>query len=271
MGDEQQAIARNFQYFINAFINKGADFKMAITTTDTTNSYNGNITCGYDYYLRKTNVCGTPGNISSDELIYKLSAEAASYDLNDFIDDFMKYIYVGARGSGTERGLKATSSFLSKYNQTFLRDDAFFAVIVVSDEQDQSSDTVANYVNFIRSHKANEGMAKIYSIVAKTATSSNTIGSRYMEASELTGGIHDDIKKDFYDTLLNIGGSIIELLDSFALAQGPYAGTEIIVKVDGIVMNSGWTFNAENNSIKFNEGSIPAEGSIITIDYYVQL
>ena len=41
MRDEQRALGDNFEAFINEFVKKDIDFKMAITTTDTTRNNNG--------------------------------------------------------------------------------------------------------------------------------------------------------------------------------------------------------------------------------------
>ena len=138
MRDEQEALARNFQYFIDEFMQKNVDFKMAITTTDTGSSYNGRITCGVNSWggtLVCDNSNATP---SSNELVDMLSAPAAQNDLQNFIDDFMHYIYVGVRGSGRERGLHTMEQFIMRYGQNYMRSDAYFAVIILSDEQDQS-------------------------------------------------------------------------------------------------------------------------------------
>jgi len=273
MSDEQLALARNFQFFINEFIQKNVNFKMGITTTDTTSAYKGQMTCGTyrkQGYGDKTLICdNNKSNVSSDELVERLSSNAAANNINDFIDDFMNFIYVGYIGSGIEKGFLATQSFLNSYT-TFLRNDAYLAVIVLSDEQDQSSGSVQSYVDFIRSKKTNAGFAKIYSIITTVNESGVTRGTRYMEASTMTGGSWHNIKEDFYDILVDIGGKIVELINNFSISESPY-NNEITVSVNGQVVTSGWSYNINSRTVIFAENSIPVEGSTIVITYNVQI
>ena len=88
MSNEQQALADNFSVFINNFVTKDIDFKMAITTTDS------------------SIVAGSMDDLSSDDY-----ASAPS----QFISDFQSMINVGTRGSGYEKGLKGMDDLLDSH------------------------------------------------------------------------------------------------------------------------------------------------------------
>ena len=248
MGDEQAALSYNFDVFINDFIQRDIDFQMAITTTDPRS--------------------GRSGVMKGDAS--RLTREAARADADAFKDYFKQAIQVGTRGSGSERGLQTSNDFFDNY-RSWTRDDAYLVVVYLSDEQDQSSGAVENYVNGLRSLKTQPGMVKAYSIVTQTIDPRKqweTRGTRYEEASNLTGGEIADIHQDFHTTLSNFGFKILELLDSFPLSGVP-VNTDIEISVNGQPITVGWTYDAQARVIKFDRSAIPNEGSIV-IAYYQQ-
>src|SRR5690606_10831447 len=88
MGDEQASLGWNFSSFIDEFIQKDVDFKMAITTTDVSSS------------TKK-------GRIIPDSDVLLTSIKAKENETK-FKDDFKRLIKVGINGSGAEKGLEAT-------------------------------------------------------------------------------------------------------------------------------------------------------------------
>ncbi len=248
MGDEQSALAYNFDVFINDFIQRDIDFKMAITTTDARDGYSG--------------VMKGDAN--------KLTRDAARANETQFKEDFKQMIRVGTRGSGREMGLETSKDFFDNY-RSWMRDDAYLIVVYISDEQDQSSDEVASYMNRLRGLKAQAGMVKAYSIVTQDIDPSKqweTLGTRYEEASNITGGEIANIHQDFYTTLSNFGIKILELLDSFPLSGVP-VDANIEITVNGSELQSGWVYDEQARVIRFDRSAIPSEGSIV-IAYYQQ-
>tara|TARA_R110002072_G_scaffold64203_3_gene159520 strand:- start:129807 stop:130961 length:1155 start_codon:yes stop_codon:yes gene_type:complete len=246
MGDEQSSLSYNFEAFIREFIVRDIDFTMGITTTDGRSSRAG---------LAR-------GNFSS------LTSVAAQNNEQAFINDFKNLIQVGTRGSGTEMGLHTSQRFFERY-PSFVRDDAFLVLVYVSDEEDQSSQAVQSYVDSLFSLKDKRGQLKTYSIVTKQIDPSKrweTLGDRYVEATNLTNGVSTDIHQDFYQTLTDMGGSILDLLDTFPLSGTPIDG-DIRITVNGNEVNQGWTYDSNSHSIKFDANSIPAAGSIVIAFY----
>ncbi len=250
MADEQDSLGRNFQSFIDQFLVKDIDFKMAITTTDGTSTRNGRMV----------------GDSS------KLTRASAKGNRTAFINNFTKWVKVGTSGSGVEQGLKTSTAFMDRYSSSFLRSDAFLVVVYLSDEEDQSEKKVSEYITKLQALKTNKGMVKAYSIVATkngSKSSWETAGLRYSEVSTATAGTTSDIKKDFANVLLDMGGTIVNLMDSFALNESPYQD-QIEVLVSGVKVNSGYTFNASTRSIKFDANALPAEGSKVEVRYKVK-
>lgn len=249
MSDEQSALGTNFSAFINEFITKDVDFKMAITTTDTSSSSKkGQMVSGSDT---------------------KLTSAKAKANETQFKSDFRNLVKVGVNGSGYEKGLEASEGFMQKYASSFLRPDAYLAVVILSDEEDQSAKSVAYYTDNLKSFKNEAGLVKVYSIVDVNKTNRgsgiSTGGDRYIDASVKTAGVVSDIRDDFYQSLSAMGDSIINLLDSFALAHDPVPGS-LKVYVNGELDNN-YTFDATSRSIKFDENHLPPVGAEVKVTY----
>lgn len=248
MADEQKALGENFDSFIHGFLAKDADFKMAITTTDTSSDKKkGAMVSGSDT---------------------KLTSAKAAANPTQFMTDFETLVKVGTSGSGNEKGLEATEGFMQKYASSFIRPDAYLAVVIISDEEDQSSKTVKAYTDYLKSFKANPGLVKIYTIVNTNDvnTGGNTIGHiRYQQASEQTAGTMSNIMDRFDNVLLDMGDAIVNLLDSFALGSAAVAGS-IHVYVNGSE-TTAFTYDAASHSIKFDAGNLPPVGAQVTVKY----
>jgi hypothetical protein len=255
MGDEQNSLAYNFDAFIQDFMSKEINFRMAITTTDPTKKRDGKMVC--DWHV--------------------LNSLYAAINRQNFVAMFEKCIKVGTKGSGHEKGLNAIDRFLYHYNDgnksnrndSFLREDAYLVVVIVSDEEDQSSRNVSHYIERLRSVKVNAGKVKVFSIVNTKANTEKyeSKGVRYMTASKATNGVVADIDDSFYQILKDFGYDIINLLNRFTIAH-KIANNSIIVEVNGIATTE-FTFDQITNSIKFNSGFTPAASSEIRVTYSV--
>ncbi len=249
MGNEQDALAANFKSFIDQFITKDIDFKMAITTTDASSTKNGKM-------------------VGDSSMLTRASAKG---NQSAFMNNFTKFVKVGTKGSGVEQGLRTSVSFSDRYASSFLRPDAYLAIVYISDEEDQSPLKVSEYLAKLQALKANKAMVKAYSIITVKdyGFQDETIGKRYEEVSKATGGTVGDIKQNFAPMLLDMGRRIVNLVDSFALVGTPYQNS-VEVYVSGIKIETGFTYDAVSRSIKFNADALPAEGSEIQIKYKVQ-
>lgn len=251
MADEQSALGSNFSAFIDEFITKDVDFKMGITTTDTT----------------YTGLNGGMVNGSAT----KLTSAKARLNEEQFKSDFKNMVKVGTMGSSYEKGLEASMSFMKKNAQSFIRPDAYLAVVILTDEEDQSPKEVNAYTDFLKSFKNEAGLVKVYTIADINNTNSGrgitTGAKRYIQASQETAGIVANIRDDFHTTLSAMGDSILSLLDSFALASNPVPGSLRVYVND--VETTDYTFDAASRSIKFESSRLPPVGAEIKV-YYIK-
>ncbi len=232
MGDEQKALGENFESFIKEFVENDIDFQMAVTTTDTSKN-----NAGREY----------------KNSMSLLNAAKLAEDKEQFLADFAELVKVGIDGFGLEKGIKASEVFTDRFQNRWMRDEAYFAIVYVSDEEDQSEKSVANHLKQIAKWKNNIGLIKAYSIVDMVPSS--TVGAisrgyeRYNEMSEITGGSVASIKGNFQDTLLEMGAVVADLAMQFSLSSTPEDISSIEVIVDGEVIDA-WEYDLETNSVK---------------------
>jgi hypothetical protein len=250
MNDEQISLATNFQIFINNFVQNNTDFKMAITTTDTSGTKGGN-------FITDSNIL--------------LNSTQAELDPNAFINNFQNMIMVGTSGSGYEKGLKASKQSAIKH-PGFFSPDSYLAIVYVSDENDQSEGNATDYINYLQVLKHNHGLTKAYSIVNTNGSGPTGNGytqgyDRYEAVSNLTNGSVSNINGNFSNTLLNISNEIFYLLDKFPLANTPYDKDSIKIFVEGVEQIGNWDYVSSSKVITFHSGHTPTVGSTVKVKY----
>ena len=251
MADEQESVAKNFDAFISNFIKKNVDFRMAITTTDSRELWKG--------LVRK-------GSMET------LTSAKAKEDQEIFINNFKELIKVGTQGNGVEIGMASITNFVEVHGANFLRDDAYFVVILVTDEDDQSPLNASDYANELKKAKSDAGKIKVFSIVdmkSKPKTGGSLVKGheRYKEFSKLTNGYIHDINQDFAKSLKSIGDSVSQLVNNFKLAHTPVPGTLRVYVNNELIAAGKTTFVENDNLIVFKKGSEPKSGSSIRVDY----
>ena len=296
METSQSNLASNFQAFIGRFNQQNYDFHMAVTTTDawqkqfsqTVNGLNpSRIRDGGKFYNAQNQTYYTSSGVF---VMDKITPNLSSV--------FETNIKQGILGNGDERALESIKQTLSDpTNSAFRRDEAFLAVIVVSDEEDFSHSgsgmnesysnpnlfTVQSYKNFLDSFTKKSEYGMNYSVSSITvpdaacASQLNTdgfsrkIATRVQELAGLTGGVLGSLCSNFGSTLQLISDSIIQLSAVFKLTREPQVDT-IAVTVDGVVvpmdLNNGWSYNATDWTITFHGSAVPAANANIKIDFY---
>tara|TARA_B100001248_G_C27399748_1_gene469156 strand:- start:1578 stop:2606 length:1029 start_codon:yes stop_codon:yes gene_type:complete len=281
MNPYQVNVANNFTSFIQDFQTKGYDFRIAVTTTD----------------AWRANFYG----IEANKAAFQDASGSAILDPStpNLEDAFIDNIMVGASGFGDERAFQSfktalESSLNSSYD--FPRSDAFFAVIIVSDEDDFSHNTadyafrnynyglhtISEYTEFLDNLTNSTDIVKNYNVSAIAALNQacvddpdahpdTIIGQRYMELVEATDGIQGSIcDNNFSDNLNQIQTKISELSTRFYLNRTPVDGTIQVFINGGAVPEdpvNGWQYDEVSNSVTFFGSYIPAEGDSITVNY----
>jgi hypothetical protein len=258
MGDEQAALASNFEAFINDLAGKNYDFQIAVIGTDA--------------YMEGRRAYR---NASGHSIL--------TPNTPDLENAFIQNIMLGTSGYPIERGLESLEAALNHpANQSlnFPRNDAFFSVIIVSDENESVSSFpgVTHYQGLLDSIRSGSVLAgqQTYSINAivrrpdDVSCGSGVNGVTYLEVADATGGIQASICDDFATSLTDITSSIVQLSTQFYLSREPIVETIRVVVNDVEVPNdssNGWTYNAESNSIIFNGSAVPGQGASILVDF----
>lgn len=160
------------------------------------------------------------------------------------------------------------------WNKGFLRDDAQLELVVLSDEEDQSSSALSFYEDFFKNIKGyyNVGMMHFHAIVwqfgACESESSESEGKRYMKLAQNTGGVTWPICGDFTVVMDKIGLTAFQPKVQFFLTRLADPPT-VTVKVEGQECKTGWKYDTNSNSIIFDpKGScMPAPGQKIEVHY----
>ena len=261
----QEKLAQNLSIFIEDFVEKDIDFKMAIVTTE--NSVN-----------RDSN--------------NKLNSAELKKNKTNFINDFKNKIKVGIDpiwqyhpNGREERSFKFVKQFLQE-NPSWIRSDAKLVAIYLSDEPEQSSGTVKSYVDYMRSLKGNElervktfsicdGRVRNWTKIHAVPGGSFNGCERFQDMSDKTGGLvryingtFSDISREFAES---ISSSLTRLKTVFALNITPAESSKLKIEIDGSIVprdtteSDGWDYDGGDNSIEFFGSHIPADGSGIKV------
>lgn len=240
MAEEQANLQNNFSYFAAGLVALDVDYQIAVITTDNP-SFRG---------------------------------EIISADTDDIESEFVAQTSVGTSGSGDEKPTEmAYQSTVSGGDAApggdFLRDDAMFAMIVVSDEPDSSPSMWSDYLTHFEGLKRDPDDVVVHAISGDwpggcgTASATNNI----YELSVATTGLYLSVCATDWASHLGalVEGSAADL-SSFELTDWPVPET-IVVRVDGVTTTTGWRYSEADNSIDFDESYIPEGGSTIEVEY----
>lgn len=267
MSEEQQSLASNFQGFINYADSLGVDYQVGVITTEINDAPAGKLwACnGFNTIIRSAdanrvqafqcaaNVTSPPGGnrrpnpMGSDEAEAGLQAARLALDV----------------------------PIRDAENAGFLRDDARLAVIVVSDEEDQSPGSVNLYVDFFRNIKGfrNPQLTSVSAIAGDVPNGCATAaaGNRYNDAVQQLNGQYGSVCSSSWSSMLqNIGLGVFALRQSWSLSR-PADPNTITVRVNNMNVpqgaTNGWTFDATANSVNFNGNAVPPPGARIEVRY----
>jgi len=243
MNPFQTNLSSNIGSFMSAFVSSGADYRMAVITTDR--------------YTFSTIV--DPSHPDPE-------SELASL------------VVTGIMGSGMERGIDMAHKSLSTSTAagpggSFFRSDAKLVVIFVSDEPDWSSPGWASYLSFFDTIKPlgdfiPYGVIGDYPSGCGTTYPTAQFGAGYWDLIDYYGGSWYSIcAADWGVQLQDLAGEVTGRR-SFVLDEPDPIIETIEVYVNG-QLTTDWEYDETTNSIIFADGHVPDEGQTIIIDYAV--
>jgi hypothetical protein len=283
MQTSQDNLRNNFDAFLFQFVTRAMDFHMAVVTTD---AYKGQFTGDQSMSLFRD---GSPtGGYSGVPMV--------TSETPNFRSTMAVNLNQGIGGDGDERAFQSFLAALKNpLNNGFLRPNSFLAVIILSDEDDFSSNlsTAITDPNSPQLHPITKyrdeldslvgvGDLRRYSVSAITikdescrqllaqGSSGQKIGYRHMQLATMTEGVSASLCGDFAASLNEISGKILELITGFKLERIPRPET-IVVYVNGAEVPQsavdGWTYEAALNMIKFHGTGVPKQGATIGVNY----
>ena len=250
MSNEQTSLAVNFSSFIQIVDALDMDFHIGVVTTDV----------------------GDNGALQGSTPIVTPSTP-------DPAGTFATNVDLGINGSGNEQGFQSaylcwnSGPCLSGFDRG---DAAGLRIIFVSDEQEQSSalGTVADYVNYFYTLRDNPDKMILSDITGGLTGCSGSggsagSGSDYVSATVATGGVSASIcDNNWVATLSALAWLSQSYADTFELSRTPVEDT-IEVRLNGVNIYVGWTYNSALNAIIFDLSHIPESGDQIAIEYTV--
>jgi len=281
MGPLQTNMVNNFNSFIQSFETKGYDYRMAVTTTDAflaDSKLNGYNSAYANWSLFRD---GANGQHSGVFII-----TPSTPNLNN---TFVTNATQGANGDGDERAFSSLRQSMNDVrNPAFLRSTSYFAIIILSDEDDFSSeqrvdgswtlqtnnpnyvpdhdysyanlDTVASYENYLDGLTTSTGATRRWNVSAITVmdntclqnhvnqSPSTVIGQRYMQMANDTQGILGSVCDTSYSTSLNNIASQIATLSTQFFLNEIPQVNTIVVVVNGATVPQSSTNGWSYNS-----------------------
>jgi hypothetical protein len=274
MAPHQQALADNYPSFADWLLDSGIDVHIGVTTTSVDTS----------------GVCSHP-DAAGGRLLSFQGVRWVDDSTPDPSQVFARLSQPGTNGSGCERGLSATRLALDEAlvppNAGFRRADAALHVVVLSDEEDQSDDPTspqpiepADIASWLESQGPDPADIALHSIVCDQAGSwgAGQLGSRYLEASQLTGGTVFSIDELDDDTMDTLGSLVLpRALSYFTLDSAPDPATlEVEITdsagmvhplVQGPEASGDYSLSVDDAQVVWLHGRPAEPGDVVTIRY----
>ncbi len=260
MAQHQAVLAQKSGTFLNGLLSRNLDFRIAATTVDMRSG-------------------GTEGKfIGSPTVLTKSTPNIAAA--------FNQKITVAEETYDLEQGLGAMRRAFELRNSTnagFFRSDALLVVIVVTNEEDGSSGSPADYVSFLDTIKPRTPMGDrnwvfhMIGVTGATGENCSTYGNytepgyRYMQLVDSSGGAKTTIcTGDFAAALDGVEKRIYDTASRFYLDRVPVVSSiEVMINGNKIPNDpiNGWTYTEADNSIQLHGTAIARTDVKVDIFY----
>lgn len=268
MYEEQTSLATNFASFIKYAKSSGVDYHIGVITTDMDSSID-------------------KGRLRGDATNPKVLTSTTP----DVENKFKAKVNLGTMGSGWEKGFEPslaalTAPLVTNENAGFLRNDASLAIVVVTDETEQSAQQPPYYFNQFMNIKGVK-RANLFTFNAIAGFVSPVPAgcsyflddSKYANMVSMTGGVKENIcTPDWAKALEALGKTAFGFRTNFFLAGNPEltGGKTITVEIDGVSQpatdprgGTVWSYDPVANSVNFEPMFVPEPGQTLTITYFV--
>jgi hypothetical protein len=168
-----------------------------------------------------------------------------------------------------EMGFDALEEYLfyNTYVSQWMRTDVPLLVVFVSDEEDQSNQTPAQFVQWYSNYRKNVYLASIVHVDPYESlcnVSFYDVGYNSIEATNLLGGVVVDICSDDWAPGVTDASVQITPYEHYELTHTPTDMNEVYVFIDG-VPNYDWYYNRTDNTVYFTV--VPTGNQLVEIAY----
>lgn len=257
----QENLSLQVPVLINSLNRTKLDYNIAVITTDMSNGGDGGQFVG--------------------------SPKVLNYKTQGLVDKLKANILRGQEGSTVEQGIESIMkamdpTYLANTGAGFLRADALLAILVLSDENDQGSETAEQlrvqldqlktpFSTGVRSWVLNYLGVTELDGPCRTFGSFASVGLKYMELAQLTGGAIETLcTNDFSTAVSNLRVRIENILTDYHLNKVPNLST-IRVSINGQLVQqsetNGWSYIESLNAIRFHGAAVPPADAAIQIDF----
>lgn len=250
-----------------------------------------------------TDNCETPVDIAfADGMSFLENVQILDRTTPDASEVFSELVALGTIGTGIEMGFEAARLAMDVVDQraALVRDEARFALLVVSDEEDSSPYPVDQYVGYFYGIKGDagfreRGLVSISAVAGVTAPAREDLpacesdagvaayGRRYLAGVAMTEGLAESIcEEDFAPIISKLGLTLSGLSLEFQLQDWPVLSPKNTLQVslyDGperktdlvraLEVDVDYTYDRVENSIRFSEEQVPPAEWWIIAEYTV--
>ena len=168
-----------------------------------------------------------------------------------------------------EMGFDALEEYLfyNTYVSQWMRTDVPLLVVFVSDEEDQSNQTPAQFVQWYSNYRKNVYLASIVHVDPYESlcnVSFYDVAYNSIEATNLLGGVVVDICSDDWAPGVTDASVQITPYEHYELTHTPTDMNEVYVFIDG-VPNYDWYYNRTDNTVYFT--IVPTGNQLVEIAY----
>jgi hypothetical protein len=168
-----------------------------------------------------------------------------------------------------EMGFDALEEYLfyNTYVSQWMRNDVPLLVVFVSDEEDQSNQTPAQFVQWYSNYRKNVYLASIAHVDPYESlcnVSFYDVAYNSIEATNLLGGVVVDICSDDWAPGVTDASVQITPYEHYELTHTPTDMNEVYVFIDG-VPNYDWYYNRTDNTVYFTV--VPTGNQLVEIAY----
>ena len=248
----QQELGSQMNAFMNVFDSSGADYHLAVITTD-------------EARFRQYDGYAWIDQTHRDPVLWMQNVIAS----------------IGIHGSGFERGIEMAKYALegdAAPGKDYNRENATMVIIYVSDEPDHSQGGFTSYLSFFDTFKTTPSLMRQFAVIGDYPAGCHfpylnlsrniTFGGGYYEMTQrYNGDWYSICAVDWGQQMQNLANTVTTQR-SFNIDEVDPIGSTIVVTVNGQT-STEWVYDTITNSVIFNETSVPDPGQTIIIEYAI--